>query len=164
MKVKGLHSFKGDREKQCSIYTLFSTFDVTDSIAYNKMYAALTKKRLLAGIMQASPLDQTSCLEGFHSVLNQFSPKMISYSFPGMFCRYKYLYINPFLPRGQMVYPQASTSKVIIRPFQSGIIYREEKLNKVKLFYFMFQTCPGNYSLQQQLKKRCEENQWEGPN
>ena len=32
----------------------------------------LTKKALLAGIKKASPLAQTSCLEGFHSVLNHF--------------------------------------------------------------------------------------------
>ncbi len=52
------------------------------------MYTALTKPRLISGIMKASPMAQTSSLEGFHSVVNQFSPKMIGYSFPGMFCRY----------------------------------------------------------------------------
>ena len=51
------------------------------------MYSALTNKRLKKGIMQASPIEQTSCLEGFHSVLNQFSPKMIGYTYKGMFCR-----------------------------------------------------------------------------
>ena len=52
------------------------------------MYTALTEPRLISGIMKASPMAQTSSLEGFHSVVNQFSPKMIGYSFPGMFCRY----------------------------------------------------------------------------
>ena len=28
------------------------------------------------GIKQASPTEQTSCLEGFHSTLNQFAPKI----------------------------------------------------------------------------------------
>ena len=40
------------------------------------------------GIKQASPKEQTSCLEGFHSALNQFAPKMVAYSYVGMFCRY----------------------------------------------------------------------------
>ena len=52
------------------------------------MVAALTNVRLVAGIKQASPVAQTSCLEGFHSLLNQFCPKMIAYSYAGMFCRF----------------------------------------------------------------------------
>ena len=59
-----------------------------DSIVYEKMCSSLNNKRLKKGIMQASPIEQTSCLEGFHSVLNQFSPKMIGYSYRGMYCRY----------------------------------------------------------------------------
>ena len=43
---------------------------------------------LVKGIMQASPLAQTSCLEGFYSVLNQFAPKMIAYSYIGLYCRW----------------------------------------------------------------------------
>jgi solute carrier family 8 (sodium/calcium exchanger) len=58
-----------------------------DSIPYEKMVAALTNTKLMNGIKKASPIGQTSCLEGFHSVLNQFAPKMIGYSYPGMFCR-----------------------------------------------------------------------------
>ena len=58
------------------------------SVVYHKMCSALKNKRLVKRIKQASPIEQTSCLEGFHSVLNQFSPKMIGYSYRGMFCRY----------------------------------------------------------------------------
>ncbi|XP_028403949.1 uncharacterized protein LOC114526538 [Dendronephthya gigantea] len=58
-----------------------------DSPAYTKLSSAITKKSLVKGIKQASPLDQTSFLEGFHSVVNQFSPKMNAYSFTGIFCR-----------------------------------------------------------------------------
>lgn len=68
---------------------------ITDSPVYEKVHAALTNSRLISGIKQASPLSQTSCLEGFHSVLNHFCPKMIAYSFAGMFCRWvewKYSY------------------------------------------------------------------------
>ena len=59
-----------------------------ESVVYEKTQAALLNSNLKRGISQASPLSQTSCLEGFHSVLNHFSPKMISYSFAGMYCRY----------------------------------------------------------------------------
>ena len=51
---------------------------------------------LVKGIMQASPLAQTSCLEGFYSVLNQFAPKMIAYSYIGLYCRWD---INLYLIR-----------------------------------------------------------------
>ncbi|CAH3028658.1 unnamed protein product [Porites evermanni] len=53
------------------------------SVAYEKLYTALTKNSLVKGIKQASPFAQTSCLEGFHSLLNQFAPKMIAYSYVG---------------------------------------------------------------------------------
>ena len=55
------------------------------------MLAALTNTKLMNGIKKASPFGQTSALEGFHSVFNQFSPKMIGYSYRGMFCRYRYI-------------------------------------------------------------------------
>ena len=41
----------------------------------------------MKGIKQASPFVQTSCLEGFESLLNHFAPKMIGYSYVGMYCR-----------------------------------------------------------------------------
>jgi solute carrier family 8 (sodium/calcium exchanger) len=43
---------------------------------------------LVKSIKKASPLAQTSSLEGFHSVLNHFAPKMLAYSYRGMYCRY----------------------------------------------------------------------------
>lgn len=52
------------------------------------MKKVLTAESLKKGIMQASPLAQTDCLEGFHSVLNLFAPKLIAYSYIGMYCRY----------------------------------------------------------------------------
>ena len=57
-------------------------------MAYEKLHSVLTNVNLMKGIKQASPLAQTSCLEGFHSVLNHFAPKMIAYSYVGMYCRY----------------------------------------------------------------------------
>lgn len=60
---------------------------ISESTVYMKVSKALTDGNLIKGIKKASPSEQTSCLEGFHSVLNQFAPKMISYSYPGMLCR-----------------------------------------------------------------------------
>lgn len=67
----------------------FCTF-LLDSTLHQKVSAALTNKRLMQGIKKASPLAQTSCLEGFHSVLNHFAPKMIAYCYVGQYCRYNY--------------------------------------------------------------------------
>ena len=55
---------------------------------YEKVVTALTDNKLVKAIQQASPIAQTSCLEGFDSVLNHFCPKMISFSFAGMMCRF----------------------------------------------------------------------------
>jgi hypothetical protein len=60
---------------------------ILESVVYEKVCKALKNKRLKKGIQKASPLSQTSCVEGFHSVLNQFAPKMIAYSYPGMYIR-----------------------------------------------------------------------------
>ena len=58
------------------------------SVAFEKLCTALTNNSLVKGIKQASPFAQTSCLEGFHSLLNQFAQNMIGYSYVGMYCRY----------------------------------------------------------------------------
>jgi len=57
-------------------------------VVYEKLCSALTNNSLVKGIKQASPFAQTSCLEGFHSLLNQFAPKMVAYSYAGMYCRH----------------------------------------------------------------------------
>lgn len=58
------------------------------TVVYDKLCGALTNNALVKGIKQASPFAQTSCLEGFHSVLNHLAPKMIAYSYIGMYCRH----------------------------------------------------------------------------
>ncbi|XP_046854232.1 uncharacterized protein LOC124447364 [Xenia sp. Carnegie-2017] len=58
------------------------------SVAHEKLCAKLLHPQLMKSIQQASPVAQTSCLEGFHSVLNHFAPKMIHYSYVGMYCRH----------------------------------------------------------------------------
>lgn len=57
------------------------------TLAYDKLVETLTENSLVKGIKQASPLSQTSMLEGFHSALNYFAPKLIAYSYVGMYCR-----------------------------------------------------------------------------
>ena len=73
----------------CLLSLLYITFcynSLVDSIAY--------ETRSMNGIKQASPLGQTNCLEGFHSVLNRFAPKMIGLLFfsssKHQFCFHKY--------------------------------------------------------------------------
>lgn len=66
------------------------------SVAYEKLCSALTNTHLVKGIKQASPFAQTSCLEGFHSVLNHFAPKMIAYSYAGMYCRHILASVSTF--------------------------------------------------------------------
>ncbi|XP_046864281.1 uncharacterized protein LOC124458281 [Xenia sp. Carnegie-2017] len=58
------------------------------SVAHEKLSAKLLNPQLMKSIHQASPVAQTSCLEGFLSVLNHFAPKMIHYSYVGMYCRH----------------------------------------------------------------------------
>ena len=59
----------------------------TGSDEYEKLVASLSKTSLLHGIKNALPIAQTSCLEGYHSVVNQFAPKMLVYSRTGILCR-----------------------------------------------------------------------------
>ncbi|XP_068754519.1 uncharacterized protein [Montipora capricornis] len=57
------------------------------SEVYNRLCETLNNSFLLRGIKQASPIQQTSCLEGYHSVVNQFAPKMFAFSYLGILSR-----------------------------------------------------------------------------
>ena len=58
---------------------------VPGTSVYDKLGETLTENSLVKGIKQASPFSQTSSLEGFHSALNYFAPKIIAYSYVGMY-------------------------------------------------------------------------------
>ncbi|XP_068747225.1 uncharacterized protein [Montipora capricornis] len=90
---------------------------------YDKVKKALTSDSLKKGIIQASPSAQTDCLEGFHSVLNQFAPKIIAYSYLGMYCRHilAALHFNYNLHREDKVNQDDSVSvKVTYPKFKNG--------------------------------------------
>ncbi|XP_073258656.1 uncharacterized protein [Porites lutea] len=73
--------------------------------------------------MKAFLYAQTDCLEGFHSVLNFFAPKIIAYSYLGMFCRHilAALHFNFNLHRDDKVNQDGSGSlKVTFPKFKNG--------------------------------------------
>ena len=74
---------------------LLNTFHLsTDSPPYERLEKELLNASLMNGIKQISPVSQTSCLEGYHSGVNHFAPKMFAYTYPGMYCRL--VTIKPF--------------------------------------------------------------------
>lgn len=56
--------------------------------AYDKLHKLLTNTRMVNDVKKMSPDAQTSCLEGFHSTLNHWHPKMVCFSWLGTFCRH----------------------------------------------------------------------------
>ena len=69
------------------VYNYLFIYFLTDSIAYERVTSALTKKSLNKTAANSSPDGQTSCPEGYHSVVNHFAPKMLAYSYNGMLRR-----------------------------------------------------------------------------
>lgn len=53
-----------------------------------KLVDIITKKRLLADVQKLSPHLQTSAIEAFHSLILQFAPKNVVFSYKGMLCRF----------------------------------------------------------------------------
>ncbi|CAG2218817.1 unnamed protein product [Mytilus edulis] len=54
---------------------------------YEKLQGIVCHWQMKKNIVMLSPGKQTSALEGYHSVINHFAPKMIGFSYHGMLCR-----------------------------------------------------------------------------
>ncbi|XP_041464943.1 uncharacterized protein LOC121415701 [Lytechinus variegatus] len=54
---------------------------------YEKLMQEVMKTRFLNDMKKMSPLEQTSSVEAFHSVLLYWCPKMLAFSHSGMLCR-----------------------------------------------------------------------------
>ena len=57
---------------------------IADSEAAKKLKCIVLNDQLLKDVARLSSNYQTSSLESFHSLLNQFAPKKLPYSFKGM--------------------------------------------------------------------------------
>ena len=69
----------------CSIYK-FLFYKRTKS--HEKLNSILMNTRILNDIRKLSSNTQTSCLEGYHATLNYWHPKMMCFSWLGIYCRY----------------------------------------------------------------------------
>jgi len=56
--------------------------------AFDKLSATVSSKRFVTDMKKLSPLHQTSSVEAFHSLLNQFAPKSAAYSYTGLMVRH----------------------------------------------------------------------------
>ena len=56
--------------------------------AFSELEQLIDNVRLQKDIKKLSPAQQTSSIEAYHSLLNQFAPKMTVFSYEGMICRY----------------------------------------------------------------------------
>ncbi|CAB3991552.1 Hypothetical predicted protein [Paramuricea clavata] len=121
-----------------------------DSIACEKTCSTLTNKRLKKGIMKASPVEQTSCLEGFYFVLNQFSPKMIGYSYRGMFCRHviAIIHFNKNLSREKRTKDGIEQYNVIYPKFMNGEAVVRKGFSEAKLCHRKKQLKRGRDTMQ----------------
>lgn len=66
-------------------------FPFSGTKVYEKLQDIINSKQMKKDIPKLSPVQQTSALEGFHSVVNHFAPKMIGFSYHGMLCRYLFI-------------------------------------------------------------------------
>lgn len=55
--------------------------------ASEKLSEIILSKQMQKDVPKLSPLHQTSQVEAFHNTINHFVPKMVSFSYHGMYCR-----------------------------------------------------------------------------
>lgn len=65
----------------------FAFLICSGSKASVKLEELVMSKQMQKDIPKLSPGVQTASLEGFHSVINQFAPKMFGFSYHGMLSR-----------------------------------------------------------------------------
>ncbi|XP_065907620.1 uncharacterized protein [Dysidea avara] len=60
---------------------------IPGSKACEKVSDLITNKQLLADVRKLSSHHQTSSFESYHSVVNHFAPKLLAFSYVGIYCR-----------------------------------------------------------------------------
>jgi hypothetical protein len=61
---------------------------LTGTKACEKLVDIVQRKQLLTDVRKLSPHCQTSAIEAYHSLILQFAPKNVVFTFKGMLCRY----------------------------------------------------------------------------
>lgn len=69
-------------------FTIDSLFIFWETKASEKLSEIILSKQMQKDVPKLSPLHQTSQVEAFHSTINHFAPKMVSFSYHGLYCRY----------------------------------------------------------------------------
>ena len=69
-----------------------------------KVVKIITSPYLRTDVKKMSPAVQTSSVEAFHSVVNHFAPKMLSFTHEGMSCRLAEIILHFFTVLIQMNY------------------------------------------------------------
>ncbi|VDI38082.1 Hypothetical predicted protein [Mytilus galloprovincialis] len=90
---------------------------------YEKLQGIVCHWQMKKNIVMLSPGKQTSALEGYHSVINHFAPKMIGFSYHGMLCRLwlAALHFNENSQREQAVTKDGRARYKIVYPkFKKG--------------------------------------------
>ena len=60
----------------------------TGTQPYEKLSDIILSPHLHKALEKLSPVYQTSSLEAYHSVVNHFAPKLLAFSYTGIYCRY----------------------------------------------------------------------------